>query len=40
VDAWAVQRGRADRPNATAAEFVMVALDENGKPRAVDPPEY
>ncbi len=36
VEAWAVQRGRSDQRKVTSAEFVMVALGEDGKPRAVD----
>ncbi len=39
VEAWAVQRGASNPHKVTSAEFVMVALDENGKPRPVDLPE-
>ena len=39
VEAWAVQRGRNDLHKVTSAEFVMVALDDAGKPRPVDAPE-
>jgi acyl-CoA thioesterase YciA len=38
VEAWAVQRGASNPRKVTSAEFVMVALDDNGKPRPVDPP--
>jgi acyl-CoA thioesterase YciA len=36
VEAWAVQRGASNPRKVTSAEFVMVALDDNGKPRPVD----
>ncbi len=35
VEAWAVQRGRNDHHKVTSAEFVMVALDHDGKPTPV-----
>jgi acyl-CoA thioesterase YciA len=35
VEAWALPRGLGDRHRVTAAEFVMVAVDEHGKPRPV-----
>jgi acyl-CoA thioesterase YciA len=38
VEAWAVQRGASNPRKVTSAEFVMVALDDNGKPRPVDSP--
>lgn len=37
VEAWALPRGLGDRHKVTAAEFVMVAVDENGRPRPVPP---
>lgn len=37
VEAWALPRGHGARHKVTAAEFVMVAVDEAGKPRAVPP---
>jgi acyl-CoA thioesterase YciA len=37
VEAWALPRGHGDRHKVTAAEFVMVAVDANGKPRPVPP---
>jgi acyl-CoA thioesterase YciA len=37
VEAWALSRGLGERHKVTAAEFVMVAVDEHGKPRAVPP---
>ena len=39
VEAWAVQRGRNDLHKVTSAEFVMVAIGEDGKPRPVDRPD-
>ena len=38
VEAWADQRGAGTPHRVTAAEFVMVAVDDDGKPRPVDPP--
>jgi acyl-CoA thioesterase YciA len=35
VEAWALPRGVGERHKVTAAEFVMVAVDEHGKPRPV-----
>ena len=37
VEAWALPRGLGERRKVTAAEFVMVAVDEHGKPRPVPP---
>ena len=37
VEAWAVQRGWHDQHKVTSAEFVIVAIGEDGKPRPVDP---
>ena len=37
VEAWALPRGLGERHKVTAAEFVMVAVDQNGKPRPVPP---
>ncbi len=37
VEAWALSRGLGERHKVTAAEFVMVAVDENGRPRPVPP---
>ena len=37
VEAWALPRGLGERHKVTAAEFVMVAVDERGKPRPVPP---
>ncbi len=36
VEAWAVQRGHGDPHKVTSAEFVMVAIGDDGKPRPVD----
>ena len=33
VEAWVLRRGQGDRTRVTAAEFVLVAVDEHGKPR-------
>jgi acyl-CoA thioesterase YciA len=35
VEAWALPRGLGERHKVTAAEFVMVAVDDHGKPRPV-----
>jgi acyl-CoA thioesterase YciA len=35
VEAWVLRRNQPPRMKVTAAEFVMVAVDENGRPRAV-----
>ena len=37
VEAWAAQRGHRNPHKVTAAEFVMVALDGQGKPTPVPP---
>ena len=33
VEAWVLRRGQGERVRVTAAEFVLVAVDEAGKPR-------
>ncbi|HTW72550.1 MAG TPA: acyl-CoA thioesterase [Acetobacteraceae bacterium] len=33
VEAWVLRRGQGARTRVTAAEFVQVAVDENGRPR-------
>jgi len=33
VETWVLRRGQGDRTRVTAAEFVLVAVDENGRPR-------
>jgi acyl-CoA thioesterase YciA len=33
VEAWVLRRGQGDRVRVTAAEFVLVAVDEAGHPR-------
>ncbi len=33
VEAWVLRRGQGERTRVTAAEFVLVAVDEHGKPR-------
>jgi acyl-CoA thioesterase YciA len=33
VEAWVLRRGQGERVRVTAAEFVLVAVDESGKPR-------
>jgi acyl-CoA thioesterase YciA len=35
VEAWVLRHGQGDRVRVTAAEFVLVAVDEQGKPRAL-----
>ncbi|MGH7044362.1 MAG: acyl-CoA thioesterase [Acetobacteraceae bacterium] len=35
LEAWVLRRGRDDRFRVTAAEFVLVAVDESGHPRPV-----
>ncbi|MBN8875633.1 MAG: acyl-CoA thioesterase [Rhodospirillales bacterium] len=37
VEAWVLRGGAASRQRVTAAEFVMVAVDDVGKPRPVPP---
>ncbi len=37
VEAWVVRDQRANRLKVTEAKFVMVAVDEEGRPRPVDP---
>ncbi|MBS0561730.1 MAG: acyl-CoA thioesterase [Proteobacteria bacterium] len=37
VEAWVLRQNRPPRVKVTAAEFVMVALDADGRPRAVPP---
>lgn len=33
VETWVLRRGQGQRTRVTAAEFVLVAVDEGGKPR-------
>ena len=33
VEAWVLRRGQGERVRVTAAEFVLVAVDEAGRPR-------
>lgn len=33
VEAWVLRRGQGERVRVTAAEFVLVAVDDNGRPR-------
>jgi acyl-CoA thioesterase YciA len=33
VEAWVLRRGQGERLRVTAAEFVLVAVDEHGRPR-------
>jgi acyl-CoA thioesterase YciA len=33
VEAWVLRRGNGERMRVTAAEFVLVAVDDAGKPR-------
>jgi acyl-CoA thioesterase YciA len=35
VETWVLRRGQDDRVRVTAAEFVLVAVDDDGHPRAV-----
>jgi acyl-CoA thioesterase YciA len=35
VETWVLRRGQGDRTRVTAAEFVLVAVDDMGKPRAL-----
>ena len=37
VEAWVLRRGQGERVKVTAAEFVLVAVDGNGKPRPLPP---
>jgi acyl-CoA thioesterase YciA len=36
VEAWVLREGREERFKVTAAEFVMVAVDAEGRPRPVE----
>src|ERR1700758_1783153 len=33
VEAWVLRRGQGERTRVTAAEFVLVAVDDTGRPR-------
>lgn len=33
VETWVLRRGQCERVKVTAAEFVLVAVDDNGRPR-------
>jgi acyl-CoA thioesterase YciA len=35
VETWVLRQGQGERVRVTAAEFVMVAVDEQGRPRPV-----
>lgn len=38
VETWVLRRGQGERTRVTAAEFVLVAVDEHGRPRPLPPP--
>ena len=38
VEAWVLRRGQGERVRVTAAEFVLVAVDDAGKPRKLPEP--
>jgi acyl-CoA thioesterase YciA len=33
VETWVLRRGQGERMRVTAAEFVLVAVDDDGRPR-------
>jgi acyl-CoA thioesterase YciA len=35
VEAWVLRRNQGERVRVTAAEFVLVAVDDDGRPRAL-----
>jgi acyl-CoA thioesterase YciA len=35
VETWVLRRGQGERVRVTAAEFVLVAVDDTGRPRAL-----
>src|SRR5215469_18236831 len=35
VETWVLRQGQGDRVKVTEAEFILVAIDENGRPRPV-----
>jgi acyl-CoA thioesterase YciA len=37
VETWVLRQGQGERVRVTAAEFVLVAVDDNGRPRAARP---
>ena len=37
AEAWVLRRGQGERVRVTAAEFVLVAVDEAGRPRQLPP---
>lgn len=37
VEAWVLRRSQGGRTRVTAADFVLVAVDEHGKPRLLPP---
>jgi acyl-CoA thioesterase YciA len=37
VETWVLRQGQGDRVRVTAAEFVLVAVDDDGRPRALVP---
>jgi acyl-CoA thioesterase YciA len=39
VEAWVLRGGQGSRVRVTAAEFVLVAVDANGRPRPLPLPE-
>ena len=38
VETWVLRREHGERTRVTAAEFVLVAVDEHGHPRQLPPP--
>ena len=39
VETWVLRRGQGDRVRVTNAEFVLVAVDDQGRPRPLPPAE-
>ena len=39
VETWVLRRGQGERLRVTAAEFVLVAVDDSGRPRPLPPAE-
>ena len=37
VETWVLRQGQGERVRVTAAEFVMVAVDDSGRPRTLPP---
>ena len=39
IEVWVLRQGQGDRVKVTDAEFTFVAVNDNGRPREIEPPQ-